>query len=226
MLKQSEIPKEIKLIFCVSLGCTVIPILFYIVRFWDLTFSDDPEDWSTFSNFFGNIYTAIFSFFNLVFFVFISTYIHNNNNIEKNKDFIKNKKLEALEYVGVHNLSLGFDNFISNIKQLKFIQEQYRSQSGPVAKEIFYLNLNNKNQCIKEFTATIYSFFRFRQTHLHYFVNTQISKKYKILENTSNKFLTDISKHNSLDILCSKLNVFESDFKEFIELIKDEIENK
>jgi hypothetical protein len=95
----------------------LVPIAFYVIKFWDNKISSDPSDWAAFGDYIGGIYTLLIP---------ILLYILTNQVKIKYKVELRNKK-------AIYDI----------ISQVKFLRRsKNRTQSVSKLTRLIYLNQN------------------------------------------------------------------------------------
>jgi len=89
--------RNYKLLFLITGIISLAPLLFFILKFNQLSFSNNPIDWTNFASYFNGTVGTIVSLVSFVMLAIISIDIHNLSNEEHEKSLLKERKREAYD---------------------------------------------------------------------------------------------------------------------------------
>jgi hypothetical protein len=120
----------------------IIPLVVYIINFWNFDISNNHQDWYLFSNYFSGISLPILSFANVIVIIWLAISVANLDNDRKEKEIQFQQKIFEISNETQRQIAIESNKtLIKNLKtQMQF--EQYCKLSDKL--ELISISLFNE----------------------------------------------------------------------------------
>lgn len=106
----TKIKKTVIIIVCILIGLSLIPILAYLINFYDHVVSDKTENWAQFGDYVGGLVNPLIGIVNIAVVAYLALRVDEINNKLRIEDINREKQLLETIHEPVFNISMNHNN--------------------------------------------------------------------------------------------------------------------
>lgn len=187
--------KGVSWLLFISLLFIFVPISFYVIKFWNHTFSNDPAVWGTFGDYVGGTINTILSLSSLVILAILTNSVNKQSNEENKKINFLLRRLDSYDQLTCYLNEIG-----QIIMHLDAHTIGYNTDSKSFSEDYNGENLIDFKKRLIEFTVFLEAFQpRFGHLYQYNFNSLEFNNLIKNSHELRVFFALIISKINGKD---------------------------